>query len=162
MKRLLGLIVVIGLAGAGLSVAEAGGARKPKPRLVHAEYTGPYKGISTPGLSGGHDDCTPDTPQPGCILVPLRPGDRFVQMDIYDLVGGAGLVAADVTVEDEDGHWDFVGRACGSTRLPLAIPPGYDLLQIELHEGTCYGSTTPSIVTKGTVDVFLSRKSWLR
>jgi hypothetical protein len=66
-------------------------------------------------------------------------------------------VAAVVTVESKDGHFDFVGRVCGdSMEVPLALPKGYDFLEVNVFKGACYGTTTPSLPTTGIIELAFS------
>lgn len=163
MNRTLTVLIALAIV-AGPSTAGAHGdePRKKGLRYVHAEYTGPYKGVSAVPFAAAHDDCTETEPQTGCIRVPIKLRDRFVQLDIDDLVGGDAFVAAVILVEGTDGHFDFVGHVCGSTRRAYEIPKGYGFVEIQLLEGTCYGKPTPSVVTAGEVDLIFSRNQWRR
>lgn len=127
-------------------------------RGISLEYTGPAAGISTPRASYLHDECTEARRAPGCVVTRIRRGDRFVAVEVRDEAGGR-LVGASVWVESSDGDFDLLGVVCGdSMEVPLAIPRGYEYLEVHVQAGTCSGSTTPSIATRGVVDLWFSAR----
>lgn len=150
--------VLLLLTIAAATVAPAPRAAAGGSRGVSLEYTGPATGISTPRASYLHDECTQETPAPGCVVTRIRRGDRFVAVEVRDEAGGR-LVGASVWVESSDGDFDLLGKVCGeSMEVPLAIPRGYEYLEVHVEAGTCGGSTTPSIATSGVVDLWFSAR----
>ncbi|HEX2057869.1 MAG TPA: hypothetical protein VHI71_05820 [Actinomycetota bacterium] len=148
----LATLAVVAFAEASLPAGAAGG------RGLSLDYTGPATGVSTPRASYLHDACTKKEPAPGCVVARIRPGDRFVAVGVYDDAGGR-LVGASVWVESADGHFDILGEVCGdSMEVPFQIPRGYDFLEVHVSPGTCGPSTTPSVVTKGIVNLWLSAR----
>lgn len=141
-----------------LPTAAVAGPSGNRGRQIAIEYTGPSSGVQTSRITFVHDTCSIDEPAQGCVVTRLRPRDRYALVRVRDEVGGP-LVAAEVTVEDARGHFDFVGYVCGdSMQAPLALPRGYDFLEVHVHEGACYGSITPSIVTTGVVEMYLTTR----
>ena len=144
---------------AALAVTSAApDAAAGRGRGISLEYVGPATGVSTPRVSYLHDECTVDSPAPGCVATRIRPGDKFVSVEVMDEAAGR-LVGASVWVESDDGDFDLLGEVCGdSMEVPLAIPRGYDYLEVHVQAGTCGGSITPSIVTTGFVDLWFGSR----
>jgi hypothetical protein len=121
------------------------------PRTETKKYNAPAPGVMTPVPWGVLTfNCHQGLPE-GCVRFTPKRGDRFVSVEIDDQVGELAYFWIGQREED-------LREYCGPMNEPLRIQPGLDIM-VFLIEGTCRGSTSPSVVTQGTVSAtFLTRR----
>jgi len=142
MRRLIASLVAGCVAASLASPSIAADAQNRTSRVVEVPYQGPAAAASTPrGFITAN--CNP-TYSIGCVRVPTRRSDRFAKIEIQDLAGQAVMA---MVLDHSDNELAFF---CGHTKRKLFVPPG-SYLEVWLIAGTCDGTTTPSIVTLGTV-----------
>ena len=161
MKRILVLIMVIGLVIGSVATADAAKKKKKKPRkppaieepvkverVVEVKYSCPC-GISTPAAKRGFW-LGPAGTRFGGDTLPTGSEDLYVKVEIRDDRGGA--VYADIAQDtDSDNIAETaVGSVCGSGADPMAVPaPGTDI-DFFIYFGTCPDGSS-SMPTAGTV-----------
>ena len=151
MKRILVLLMIVGLVVGSVATAEAG-KKKPKrvERTVQLEYTAP-----SPGISGVVGACMAVLGVPGtaCIDTPLGSTDLFVKVAITDATGQpTNFDLAQETNADQPGL-EIFASGCGETPDAIAITPGVALRVTVTAIG---GPTCPGVATQGTIDITLS------
>lgn len=158
MKRILVLLMVVGLVFGSIAAAEAGKKKKKSPppapvkveRTVEIDYMAPGIGATVPGAGGGICPLADPTTQE-CIEVPLQAGEAYVKISITDSAGQkvAGYISQGDT--DGDGIGNLYGDFCGAHEAPIALESPSAPVRISFYNGTCADGTTPSIATQGTI-----------
>ena len=147
LSILILVFLTLGLVGA-LTGDPAAAARRRLVRRVHIPYQGPALAVLAPGALLAY--CIPGE-TPGCFDVPLKATDRYLTVGVEDASGQAAYGI----VFDEEGA--EIGDFCGSTERPIPSPGGSSIT-IWLFAGHCYGTTTPSVVTTGTIKLLFSNR----
>jgi hypothetical protein len=118
-------------------------------RTVVTGYTGTasVQGVVTGGVVwGGVNGSGPGAV--GFVLVPKRPGERSVSVQLADR---SGLPVAFMLAQSRsDGAATELGEFCGATRRPVRVATKGDVV-VYLELGSC--GTTPSTPTAGTARV---------
>ena len=157
MKRLLVLLMVLGLVFGSIAAADAGKKkRKPKPapspvkveRILEIKYQCPC-GVNTP--AGGQGFWVgPAGTRLGGDSSPTGGDDLFVKIEVKDAQGGAVWTRL---AQDTDGDLQAetdVGRVCGTSDEVFPVPSAGGEIGIFIYMGTC-ADGTPSTPTSGTV-----------
>lgn len=133
-------------------LAGPSGAGRPKVRMASAPYTGALAALvgtsTTPNAYVG--DCDPNADS-GCVRFEIRRGERYLTLKVEDQTGLPVYAVAFAPDGSE------VGEVCGSSDEPIAAPGGY--VDVWVTAGACYGSTSPSLPTTGTVQASFASKS---
>ena len=160
MKRLVVLLTILSLTVGTLGVAEAAkNKKKKKPRapvkverVVEYEYQGPGLGFSSPAAAGGY--CYPEPTN--CAQFIPEAGEKYIKIEVTDASGqavGGSISQGDL---DGDGIGDLYGEFCGAHTEPITLAVEGTPFQLSMYAGTCYGTTTPSIMTTGVVKITFS------
>lgn len=163
MKRILVLMLVVGLMAGSVASAEAAKKKKKvkKPpaveepvkieRLVEAPYDCPC-GVKLMGNGPGfilNDGRT------GGAVVQTGAEDLYVTVDVKDKQGQKVFVRLTQGDTNGDGLNDTLADACNTSTEPLELPkPGAEL-EIFIFSGTCMDGT-PALATGGVVNVTFS------
>ncbi|HWC14692.1 MAG TPA: hypothetical protein VG929_08855 [Actinomycetota bacterium] len=119
MKKLLVLLMVLGLIAGSIATAEAGKKKKkkaPAPRVMEVRYENPAIGIN--GVGGV---CS------GCPQIAVGAEERFISVEVKDDVSPVPAMRFSWDT-DGDGRNDTGVVVCGSkTDAPLEVPPGVSM-----------------------------------
>jgi hypothetical protein len=162
MKRILVLLMVLGLVFGSIAAAEAG-KKKKKPkaprtpvkveRVVEVAYDHPGIGATAAGRGGGYPVTFPDP-----MDIPVTAEEQYIKVEIVDASGQK--VAGSIGQGDVDGNGindDLYGVFCGAHPEPIPLAaPGMPIIGIYAYSGTCEDGTTPSVMTSGTIKITLS------
>lgn len=148
----VGLVVSVALLIATLPLdAVAGGGKgageKRTERTVTADYQSPAVMPLVEG-SGGLYACVTggDLGNIGCVEVPVKPTERYLELTIEDASG----LPAPVYVYGEG------TLVCGATDTPIRITPG---VAVEIWvKGVSVSPLCPGVATTGTMTATLSNK----
>ena len=161
MKRILVLMMVLGLVFGSIAAADAGKKKKKKAppapvkveRVVEVTYDHPGIGATAAGLGGGYPVSFPDP-----MDIPVTADELYVKVEIIDASGQK--VAGSIGQGDVDGNGvndDLYGQFCGSHEEPIPLAaPGSPIIGIYAFNGTCADGSTPSVMTSGTIKITLS------
>lgn len=164
MKKLLVLMMILGLVLGSIATAEAGKKKKkaapPAPtrieKVVEHKYSGGNLGVTAAGVGGG--GCFNDPSMPFACIKIVPPGSEYtyVKLEVTDASGqkAGGFISQQDA--DGDGLSDGYGNFCGSHPEPVALEVPGGELGVSLYLGTCADGTTPSIVTSGTIKLTFS------
>lgn len=144
MKRIVVVLMSLGLLAGALGTAEAGNKR------VERTVQGSYQPYPTP-ITG----CNSLTGPWACLIVKTRPTEAFFSATVADASGQPVLV----NVHSQD---EWLTSFCGQTSRPIAIRPG-STLSFDIGQGRAPFSTDlrcPQHVLKttGTIKVTLSNR----
>ena len=144
VKRILILFLVLGVVVGSLTTATAAKKKKPKPRVVMADYA--------PDPTGSLIRVDVGTPGTSFAQVPFAPTatERKVSVAITDDSGQ--LVRGRVRQADSD----MSGYFCGKTSAPVRIAAGAEIL-VEVFSGTCSSGTGVAAATQGTITATFTR-----
>lgn len=151
-KRLVATVALCVVAGAlGAPVADAAGQKKRDVRHFEDTYASPAQIVEVPDHGGAYV-CSYGgsgaTRNLGCVEIPVKPSEQFLQLEIVDASG----LPAPAWVEQEG--TDAGGPVCGKTDKPMRIAPGVTiLLWIYPYMAS---PPCPGISTTGTVKATLS------
>lgn len=152
MKRILILVLALGLVFGSIATAEAGKKKKKKkPVKITREAQGSYD-APTPVAVGG---CA-QTGAIGCVTIPTGPGEIYVTATVTDATGTPVPVSVQADLDGNNQSDMTYGAFCGSTEEPLLVDAG---ATIQFWVGLTPGSATlgcPGFATSGTVDVVFS------
>jgi len=144
VKRILIMLVSLGLLVASLGTAEAG-----KSRRVERTVQGSYGAYPTP-VTG----CNSALGSWACLIVKTRPTEAFLTAEVADTHGQPVLV----NVYSQGGH---LASFCGKTSRPIAITPG-STLEFDIGQGRAPFTPLPCperiIKTTGTITVTLANQ----
>ena len=140
MKRALVLFLVLGIVAGSLTSATAAKKKKPKPRVVTAEYGPNPTGVIRIDIGN------PGTSITSIPFVP-RAKERKVSVAIADDSGQ--LVRARVMQDGADGSDYF----CGKTSAPVPINHAVEI-QVVLYSGVC--GSGAGVATKGVITATFS------
>ncbi|MFN2526810.1 MAG: hypothetical protein ABR505_11205 [Actinomycetota bacterium] len=148
MKRLIAVGLIAGLMVGSLG-APVHAQKKKKPRVVEIAYNVPGRGVAPVG----------GFPVPGS-QIPLLPGEKFIRIEVTETTGQK--VFGWIGQGDLDGNGmndDLYGPFCGSHPGPIPIAdPKQPIAGIYMYNGVCNDLATPSVMTRGTIKVTLSRR----
>lgn len=143
MKRLLVMLMSLGLLAVSLGTAEAGKSRRVE-RTVQASY-GAYPAPVT--------GCNSAMGPFACLIVQTRPAEAFFTATVADAHGQPVYIEA-----SSGGH--LLAAFCGRTTRPIAITPGATL-EFDIGVGR-WPSAAPCpahrVKTTGTIRVTLSHQ----
>lgn len=147
MKRIF-VVLIAGILAAGLLSGDTlAGKRKKKTRKVEAAYATSALGM------GGVEHVCPAEPF-GCVFIPLKPGDKYVSLDIVDSSGSD--VYASVYVYGYTDGMDTHEHVCTKTDQPLAVASGIESLAVVVVHATSVTANCEGMVTSGTVKATFS------
>jgi hypothetical protein len=152
MKRILILMMVIGLVFGSIATAEAGKKKKktapPAPvkveRVVEFEYACPCPGLFQLGALTGGD------PNLGGGVVSIGAGEVYLTAEATDVTGQPVAVGVQQDL-DGDGGNNPVGTFCTTTAEPMAINEGLELRIFVGNPTVC-----PGVLAGGTIKFTLS------
>jgi hypothetical protein len=150
MKRIVILVLAIGLVFGSIATAEAG-KKKKKPVKTTREAQGAYD-APTPVAAGG---CA-QTGAVGCVTIPSAPGEIYVTATVTDATGTPVPVSVQADLDGNNQSDTTYGSFCGSTSEPLLVDAG---ATIQFWVGITPGAVAlacPGFATTGTVDVVFS------
>lgn len=148
MKRMLTLSIALSLV-LGLSASSAADSSR---REIEIPYRTPVLGASTSVTDAYYYDCLKGI---GCAFVQVKNDDRDVMLEVKD-ASGLPVHASVYKFRSGKHYRDF----CGSTKKPLVVTPGMNLV-VHVKPGTCADGTTVSTPTTGVVKaVFTTKKRW--
>ena len=152
MKRVLVLILALGLVFGSIATADAGKKKKrKKPAKIEREAQGSYD-APTPVAAGG---CA-QTGAVGCVTIPSGPDEIYVTATVTDQTGTPVPVSVQADLDGNNQSDTTYGGFCGSTAEPILIDAG---ATIQFWVGITPGSVAlacPGFATSGTVDVVFS------
>ena len=157
MKRILILLMLLGLVAGSVATAEA--RRREKPIRAERTVTGNYTNQFVPfsGLAGFH--CSEQFAQ-GCISVRTRAKESYFTAKVTDAHGQPVLV----TVTGPGAYPTAVvyGTFCGETTEPISFDPGtdlhFDIGYWDPYLPTPWADCPPGFGTTGTLSVTLSNR----
>jgi hypothetical protein len=154
------LIALVSVLGSSAVAQTKAAHKKPKTQTVTVNYVAPG-GVGT-GTELTNNGATfsngSDTNYGGSNLTPPG-GMKYASITITDQSGQP--ISASVGQSSGSAQintLDWTENFCGKTPKPVKIDPAYTLTVI-LYDGTCDGSTSPSIVTTGTITAKFSTSS---
>ncbi|MGH2806753.1 MAG: hypothetical protein ACRDKT_05700 [Actinomycetota bacterium] len=131
-------------------VAEAA-EKKRHERRFEDTYASPAQIVEVPDVGGSYV-CSSGGSGPtrnlGCVEIPIKPTERFLELEIVDASG----LPAPAWVAQEGTHAG--GPVCGSTDKPMRIAPGVAIL-LWMYPYMA-SPLCPGISTTGTVTATLS------
>lgn len=140
MKRILVLLVTLGLLLISLGTAEAGSTKRVE-RTVEGSY-GAYPAPVT--------GCNSALGPFACLIVQTRPTEAFFTANVTDTHGQPVYV-------EVFSRGGLLATFCGKTTRPIAFTPGYSLeFDIGLARLMTAGCPAHRIKTTGTIKVTLS------
>ncbi len=144
-------VMVVAASVAFMSIIETATAtRNVKPRTAESPYRTPVLGTAIgSGNKAYYFDCLK---QIGCTILPVKPKDRYVELEIGDAAGGPVYGA----IYAMPGG-DFIGDFCGATERPLYVQGVKELL-VHVISGTCPNESI-SIATTGVVRATFTRRA---
>lgn len=117
MKRLLIVVMIIGLVVGSVATAEAKKAERNRiERTVEGDYQAPFVAQVT-----GCD--LSDAAQFGCLMVESRPGEEFLTATVTDALGQPVYFEVSWDFDGESG----VGPFCGETPRPIRFRRGAEV-----------------------------------
>ncbi|MEA2452672.1 MAG: hypothetical protein QOG04_1382 [Actinomycetota bacterium] len=119
MKRILVLMMVIGLVFGSLATAEA---KKKKVKKITRVAEGTYDApslllVGTCSSSGAV----------GCVSLISGIGETYVSAEVTDQTGQPVYVSVQADTDGDNTDDTIFGSFCGKTDAPLSIPEGTDL-----------------------------------
>ena len=162
MKRILVLMMVIGLIFGSIATADAKKKKKKPPAPVRMEevieipYQGSNIGAATPAATGGTCFVDPTLPFSCKVAIPTFAEASFIKVEVIDATGqkaGGFISQGDV---DGDGISDGYGQFCGAHAEPIAMATPGAPVDISIYMGICSDASGPSIATTGTIKVTFS------
>lgn len=157
MKRILILMMVIGLIFGSIATADAKKKKKKAPpaparieRVVEIKYDHPSASVAP---VGGFPTNWPE----GGTEIPLGADDIYIKIEVTDQAGQK--VSGFISQGDLDGNGvndDGYANFCGAHPEPVPLSaPGQTIIGVYLASGVC-ADGTPSVMTTGTIKVTLS------
>lgn len=142
MRRLgvLFLVAVL-VVGTGATPSEAG-KKKKKERTAEATYMSPALGVAGVGTA-----CS--VPPLGCGVFEVKPGERFVTLEIEDALGQP--VYASVYVFGYTDGTDSHDHICGKSDQPLFLTPGLEELVVVVESTGGATNDCPGPPSAGTI-----------
>lgn len=144
MKRIVIMLVSLGLLVVSLGTAEAGTSKRVE-RTIQGSY-----GVYPTPVTGCHSVHGPWA----CLIVETRTAERFFTANVLDAHGQPVLV----NVYSQGGH---LASFCGKTSRPIAVTPG-STLEFDIGQGRAPFTPLPCpehmIKTTGTITVKLSNQ----
>lgn len=124
MKRILVLVMVLGLVVGSTVTADAAKKKKKKkkPQKVERQVTGTYQ--STGVVAAG--TCA-QTDAINCVRIPAASTERFVSAVVNDDTGQAVPVSVKADLDGDNRTETLYGVFCGETEEPIEIEPGIEV-----------------------------------
>ena len=146
VKRVLVLLLVLGITLGAVTTAEAAKKKKKKSkkvvRVASEDYVAPARFYWAP---------TGDNI--GGVSIPAATGERFVSVEIKD---DAGMAVSAAVGQDPEGDGTVTTTAfCTKTDKPLPIEPGIEVV-VFVYVGPCTTPAGPALATQGTVTATFS------
>lgn len=146
MKRLIVLVMILGMVVGSLASAEAAKKKKKVTREAQATYT------STGVVAAGN--CT-QMDAVNCPRIPSGLGEKYLTAKVTDASGQAVPVAVKADLDGDNSTEKLYGVFCGETTEPIKIDPGVEItFWVGVTRDTaalgCAGAT------QGTVDAVFS------
>lgn len=155
MKRILVLILALGLVFGSIATADAAKKKKKKKperieRTVELTYDAP-----SPGISGVVGACMTVLGVEGtaCIDTPLGAEDLFAKVSITDATGQPTNFDLAQETDPSTPYMDIFASGCGETPEALPIAPGVPLRVSVTAIG---GPDCPGVATTGAITITLS------
>lgn len=144
-------LIVVAASVAFMSINETATAtHNVKPRTAESAYRTPVLGTAVgSGNKAYYFDCLK---QIGCTILPVKPKERYVDLEIADAAGGRVYGA----IYAMPGG-DFIDDFCGTTERPLFVR-GIKELLVHVISGTCPNNSI-STATTGVVRATFTRRA---
>jgi hypothetical protein len=157
MKRILVLVMVLGLVFGAIATADAKKKKKKKKKpvrveeVIEVEYQGGNLGAATPAATGGACLVDPTMPFSCKSVTPTVPGMKYLKIEVLDVTGlnAGGFISQQDS--DGDGLQDGYGEFCGAHADPITLELPNAPVGVSLYPGVCSDGSGPSIVTMGTI-----------
>ena len=148
IKRLLTLVLVLGLITGAVATAEAKKKPKRTSRTVEGSYDSPVLGI--------YARC--GEPGVGCTSFSAGSNERFVTAKVQDAHSLPVYVLVRSAASGAFGEGtETFGEFCGETTEPIAIPPGGKLeFMVGAAASVYLYSCEPGVATSGTITATFS------
>lgn len=151
MKKILVLVLALGLVFGSITTAEAG-KKKRKPKKVTREVQGGYDAPSLVAVG----TCS-QTGAIGCVAIVTGPKEKYLTATINDTHGLPAYVSIGADTDGDNSDDTSYGSFCGTTEEPIKIDPGTELhLWVGFQADPGFAGCVPGIATMGTIDVTLS------
>lgn len=148
MKRMLVLMMVLGLVVGSTVAADA--AKKKKPKKVERQATGTYQ--STAVVAVG--TCS-QTDGINCVRIPSAPNEQYVTAVVNDGTGQAVPVSVKADLDGDNRTETLYGVFCGETEEPIKIDPGVEVtFWVGITSDNASQACPPP--TSGSIDVTFS------
>ena len=149
MKKLLVLMMILGLVVGSIATAEAG-KKKKAPAKTTREAQATY--VSTGVVAAGN--CT-QTDAVNCPRIPSGPGEIYVTAKVTDITGQAVPVAVKADLDANGNTETLYGVFCGETTEPILIDAGAEVtFWVGISPDTAALGCAPGI--QGTIDAVFS------
>ena len=146
MKRVLVLLLVLGVVLGTLTTAEAAKKKKKKSKKVVRVASEDY-------LAPAYFYWAPTGDNIGGVSIPSGLGERFVSVEIKD---DSGMNVSAAVGQDPEGDGTVATTDfCTKTDKPLPIEPGLEVT-VFVYVGPCTSPAGPAFATQGTVKVTFS------
>ena len=150
MKRILILVMVLGLVFGSIATADAKKKKKKKKaepvrieRVVEFDYQCPCPGVLQLGSLTGGD------PNLGGGPISVGADDRYLVGEVADVTGGA--VPVSISQDDGTGANAGTGTFCTTTEEPMPLVPGREIRVFIGDPTIC-----PGVAVSGTITFTLS------
>lgn len=151
MKRILVLVMILGLIVGSTVTAEAGKKKKnKKPQKVEREATGTYQstGIVAVGSCAQTDAIN-------CVRIPASAEEQYVTAVVNDDTGQAVPVSVKADLDGDNRTETLYGVFCGETEEPIEIDPGVEVtFWVGITRDNASQGCPPP--TSGSIDVTFS------
>lgn len=151
MKRLVVLVMVLGLViGSAVTADAAKKKKKKKQQKVEREATGTYQstGVVAVGTCAQTDAIN-------CVRIPAGPDEQYVSAVVHDSTGQAVPVAVKADLDGDNRTETLYGVFCGETEEPIKIDPGIEVtFWVGLTSDNAPQGCPPP--TSGSIDVTFS------
>ena len=150
MKRMMVLVMVLGLVIGSAVTADAAKKKKKKEQKVEREATGTYQ--STAVVAVG--TCS-QMDAINCVRIPAGPEEQYVSAVVHDATGQAVPVAVKANLDGDTSTETLYGVFCGETEEPIKIDPGVEITFWVGITGDNASQGCPP-ATNGSIDVTFS------
>jgi hypothetical protein len=155
MKRLLVLLLLVGLVAGSITTAEA--AKKKKKKKKNAKVTRSAVGTySAPATAVGN--CT-QTDGVGCMTIASGPKEKYLTAEVTDQTGQPVVIEVSADLDGDIQTETTYGTFCGKTSEPIKIDPGAAIVfWVGRADTAALAGCVPGVGTQGTLNVKFSNK----
>lgn len=153
MKRILVLVMVLGLVVGSTVTADAGKKKKKKtkePEKIERQATGTYQSTGVVAVGS----CA-QTDAINCVRIPATTEEEYVTAVVNDDTGQAVPVSVKADLDGDRRTETLYGVFCGETEEPIKIDPGVEVtFWVGITADNVALACPPA--TSGSIDVIFS------